>query len=215
MPISTIPPSHAEIVLRGLINAGGSTAKNTAFVFHFARASNTPPLNAANVETAFNTAITPSIAAALNLRWAQTQNDVRFPDDATSVVYTHTRTTAGVITGDSMSTVLSAYLLMRTGLRGKHYRGSKHFGPLSESDTTAGADDILNAAAVTRFTAIATAIQAGFTDSDGNVWAPVVLSKSLSQLRTNPTTIVSTFVTQILVNQRIGRMRRREVKSVY
>jgi hypothetical protein len=205
----------AEVTMNGLIAAAGSSSKPTAFVFHFNRASGGPALNKLHIESAFQSAIATVVAAALNNRWAQTHNQVRMIDDALDPPQLVTRAVAGAIAGDSMSTLMTAYILMRTGIRGKNYRGSKHLAPLSESDTTAGTSDILNAGALTNFGNVATAIGAGFADSDGNAWTPVILSRSLSQLRTNPTTVITNVVTEIHVNKRMGRMKRREVASVY
>lgn len=201
--------------MNGQIAAGGSGAKLTDFGFHYQRASGGPAISKANIETAFQAAVAVPVCAALNNRWAQTHNTVRLIDDALDAPYLRTRAVAGGVAGDSMSTIVAAFQLFRTGVRGKSFRGSKHFGPLSESDTTAGSSDVLNAGALTNFGAIATAALAGFTDSDGNVWSLQIVSRVLSQLRINPTLVVSTPVIEIHTNHRIGRMRHREVASVY
>jgi len=102
------------------------------------------------------------------------------------------------------------------GIRGRGAHGSNHFGPLSESDTTTPDADILNAAAITRFSAIITAINATLTDGNGNIWVPVVLSRvKPAQYKSNPTNVVTFPISQMLLNKRIGRMKRRERGSVY
>jgi hypothetical protein len=123
-----------------------------------------------------------------------------------------TATEVGAITGDRLQTFAAAFLLMRTGLRGRQFRGSKHFGPMSESDI---GDDVFNAGCLARLATIATAMLATLTDTTGNQWKLTVLSRTLSQLQFNPTTVVTNDVTQILVRESVGTMRGRKVESVY
>jgi len=114
-----------------------------------------------------------------------------------------------------MPTTESAFLLFGTGLRGKSYRGGKHLFPLAESATTTGTDDILNAGALTYFGALAAQALLPLTDAGPNTWNPCVLSRKLSQLRSNPTTVTRNDVVSVSVNKRIGTMRHRKVKSLY
>jgi hypothetical protein len=215
MPIPANQMVDWEVIVNGTAAAAGSNSRPVAIVFHFRRTTLTTAVNPANLKTAFVTAIATPIAAALNIRFTGQNVSVRCINDATYAPIFFTFTTPGVITGDSMSTTLSAYILLRTGLRGKSYRGSKHLFPLSESDTTVAGDDVLNAAALARMATIAAAILAGFTDSDGNVWISTVLSKVLSKLTKNPTTVTANPVTQTAVAKRVGTMRHRKVKQVY
>jgi len=215
MPIPANQITQAEITAFGVAAAGGSNNRNFEFVFQFRRTSNVNPVNKANIESAFQTAIMIPVTNALNVRYGQTFNTVRYLNDALDAPVPVTRSVGGARFGDGMPMHNSAFLLARTGLRGRSYRGGKHFGPLSESDTTASTEDLFNAASLTLWGLIATAWLAGFTDSDGNVWVPCILSRVLSQLQSNPTRVVTNDITQILVNKRVGRMRSREVKSVY
>jgi hypothetical protein len=215
MPIPATQITQVEIIANGIAAAGGSNNKKFEFVFAFRRTSNVNPLVKANIETAFQTAIMIPVTNALNNRYAQTFNTVRYLNDALDAPVPVARAVAGAIAGDGMPMHNAAYLLARTGLRGRSYKGGKHFGPLSEADTTAGTEDILNAASLILWGLVATAWLAGFTDANGNVWAPCILSRTLSQLTANPTNVVTNDVTQILINKRVGRMRHREVQSVY
>lgn len=213
-----IPPNQVEVVeiqQRGIIAAGGSSSVNTNFSWFFKRTSTVPPIDHEKIDIGFQAAIGTVVAAALNARWSQQNNAVRWVNDALDAPMYYPHVLAGSIAGDSMAATLSVYLLLRTGIRGKSYRGSKHLAPASESDTTGGGDDILNAAALVRFNNIAGAVLAGFTDTNGNTWVPVIVSRKLSQLVTNPTTVVANQVTSILTNRRLGRMKRRLVASVY
>lgn len=215
MPIPANQQLVADVQMNGTVAAGGSNNRLTAWHFFFLRPVSTVAINKANVETAFNASIVPSLLAALNLRYTQTTTGVRCLNDATDPYLEVSRTGVGAITGDSMATFVNAYILVRTTQRGKSYRASKHFFPLSESDTTTGTDDILNAAALARWATFNAAWLAGFTDSGGNVWTPVIFQKTISVTRTNPTFVYTVAINQLITRKSIGRMKRREVKSVY
>jgi len=169
MPIPDTSKLFVEIVVKGLITGGGSNSINTVNVFHFRRTTNVNPIGKASVDAAFQTAIGDLIFAALNLRWSQLTNEVRFIEDAEDAYGLVDHVNVGSITGDSMNTMSSVFLYCRSNVRGRNWQGSKKLGPISESDTTTGSSDVLNAGAITRFSAIATAISSGFTDGNGNV----------------------------------------------
>jgi hypothetical protein len=215
MPIPSNQVRYAEVKMFGIADAEGSSDHPFTFSFYFQRANLALGISKAQIEAIFQTNIALPIMAALNVDAIQTFNTVRFPDDALDPPLQVTRTTPGLITGDALPKANTAYLLLRTTNRGRSYRGSKHLFPLSESDTTAGSADLLNTAAKARFTTIATAINAVMTDAGGNVWTSVILSRKNSQLTINPTAIVATPVNAVLVNSRIGRMSKREPRSVY
>jgi hypothetical protein len=122
-----------------------------------------------------------------------------------------TRTSVGAQGGDWLPSFNAATLQLRTGLRGKSYRGSKHFGTIAESDTT---NDELTSGALTRWATMITAYLAGITDSDGNTWLPIVWSRLLSNMSSVPTVIVANQVTSCRINKTLGYMRHRKQKTV-
>lgn len=216
MPIASNLISHAEIIMGGLISAGGSNSVNTQFVFHYRRPATVNPLSKAALNTAFQAAVAPSIIAMLNARWSQKYNSVRWMDDPLDQAVPFTAVNAGAIAGDSLATHLAVFVLFRTGLKGRNYRGGKHFGPFSEADCTTGGDDILNAAAIARLATTITALAVPITDASPNTWNPCVYARSLSQPLLSPVaSIVTNDITTILFNKRLGNMKRRQVKSVY
>lgn len=215
MPVVAADLRHAEVVLRGLAAAKGSNAVQTVNLFHFRRLSTIVDVNKLNIITAFLTGIVAPIAALLNESWTGYQVDVRMLEDVTDPYLSAGTAAVGAITGDRISTEVSAYLLLRTPYRGRSYRGSKHLGPMSESDSTAATADLWNAGALTRLHDVADAIMAGLNTAEGNVWVPVIWSRRQSDMTTIPATIRSYDLSQILVNKRQGRMKRRQVKSVF
>jgi hypothetical protein len=212
MPIAPNLIRVAEIVMRGVIGAGGGDSVKTNFVFHYRRTAVAVNANKAALEGAFNTAIAVPIAAALNERWEASLHDVRWVDDAEDPYTSIAATELGLIVGDSLSSFEAAYLLTRTALRGRFYRGSKHFSPLSESDV---GDDVWNAGCLTRLNTIATAMATPLVDSTTNTWNLCVLSRTKSQLKFNPTTVVANDVTQVIVRSNIGTMNSRKIRSIY
>jgi hypothetical protein len=211
------PPVYrvAEIQMKGIVASAGSSSHASDLVFHFRRTATVNPWIPTAIDTAFQAAIAAAIAAALNNRYTQSMNTIRCVDDAYNAETFVSHAAVGAIAGDSMAMHNSAYMLCKTGFRGGSYRGNKKFFPLSESDSTAATADLLNAAALVRFGTIATALLAGFTDANGNIFEFGVLSRLTSVLKTNPTTVNWTKVTSIAMNQRIGRVKKREAVSVY
>lgn len=216
MPIASNLISHAEIIMGGLISAGGSNSVNTQFVFHYRRPAVVNPLSKAALATAFQAAVGPSIIAMLNARWSEKYVSVRWMDDPLDQAVPFANVNPGAIAGDSLATHLAVFVLYRTGLKGRSYRGGKHFGPFSESDTTAGGDDILNAAAIARLATTILALAAPVVDSGPNTWNPCVYARILSSPLLSPVaTIITNDVATVLFNKRLGNMKRRQVKSVY
>lgn len=215
MPIPANQITHCEIQVFGEASSAGSSAKRFDFTFHYRRTAVVLPLVKGDIDTAFQAAIVVPLGAALNNRYTQTRNTVRFINDALDAPTDFSHAVVGAVAGDSMAVACAAYFLLKTGLRGKSYRGGKHFGPMSEADTTAATADIFNAAALARFATLSAAMLTGFTDAGGNIWIPSVLSRKKSKLKTNPTTVVANDVVSILPNKRVGWMRHRRVESVY
>ena len=155
----------------------------------------------------------------LNNRYTQVFNSVRIINVATTVATQVPRALPGAIAGDSLPLDQYHYQLWRSASRGKSYRGNKKFGPVSESNTTHGADDLFNAAFLVLSGLVATAVLANLTDSDGNVWAPIILSKNTrlgAQYRSDkPISIFGTQVASILLAKRVGTMKKRKVQTVY
>lgn len=205
----------AEIIQHGTIDAAGSNARVFDFVWHFARTDVSVDPAEVAVANAFDTAIGATVMLALNVRATQSYVSVRFMEDPLRKAIKVTHTHAGARTGDSMVMDDAAMLLLQTPLRGRSYQGRKHFGPMSEGDTTDDGD-IFNAGAIGRIQAIATAALTGFTDSTGNTWKCMVYSRLLSLPERQPAALIkATQVTSIEVNQTVRTMSSRRPNSVY
>lgn len=216
MPIAPNLITVAEVVLRGISTAGGSSAKNINLVFHYRRVAVAVNATKAALDVVFQASVAVPFIAALNARFTQGATFIRWMNDAQDAYASFAHAVVGGVAGDSMPDHEAAFLLYRTGLRGRSYRGSKHLGPMSEADTTAGSDDIFNAAALARLaTASAGAILA-LTDTTPNTWNPCVLSRvPPAQYLVNPTNVVTNDAISVSINKRVGTMRHRRVASIY
>lgn len=203
---------YVEIVSQAFAVARGSDQKNIFNIWHWRTAADAVSVNKSNIQAAFQTAIMTPMLAFLNVDYTQTANTVRFFDDALDAPIPFVQTGVGLVTGDRLETFIAAVVRLKSANKGKFARGNKHLGPVSESQSSG---DVLTSGAITLLTAIATAVGAGFTDSDGNLWLPIVKSSHApAQYMTNPVTVVSFDVIAAVVNHTLGSMRRRKVKTV-
>jgi len=215
MPVADNKKLHAEIIVYGRTASGGSGIIRTVNTFHYRRNAVVVALDKAALDAAFQTAIVVPMAAALNNRWTQDFNTVRMINDPLDPPANFAHAAVGGVAGDSMPTLNAAYVLMRTPFRGKSYRGFKRFGPLNEADTTAATDDIFNAAAIARYATLRTAMITPIVDATPNTWTLEVVSRILSNFDVTPCVIESADVSEILLNKRVTRSKRREVASSY
>lgn len=216
MPIPLNQVTVAEINMVGTMAAGGSNAQTVIFSFHLQRAAVAVNPTKAALDAAFQAAIAVPIAAALNVRYTQVYNAVRWVNDAQDGPQAFAHAAVGAIAGDSMASFDAAFILMRTALRGKSYRGGKHLSPMSETDTTGGTDDTWNAACLARLATIATAIVTPIVDATPNTWVCGVLSRvAPAQYTVNPTTVVWNQCVTAAVRKTIGSQKSRKAASVY
>jgi len=206
---------NLQAIVYGIITSGGSNTQNTVTVFNYKRNAVALPQSKSAFDTAFQAGVVVPMAAALNNRWTQQHTTIRFVDDALDSPTLFSHAAVGGVAGDGLSATSAIYIALQSSLRGKSYRGGKWIGPLSEADVTAPDDDILNAAGLGRFNTLKAAIFATITDASTNSWTPSVLSRLKSQLEHNPTTVISTEVTSVLINKRVTSLRQRKVASVY
>lgn len=211
MPILPALISNAEVTILGTSATGGSSVTPSINVFHFKRTTTVNALSKAALNAIFQTNILTPLLAAMNVRYTPTNVTVRWLDDALDIPQFFAAAGVGAIATDSLPSDDAVFFLYRTALRGRSYRGAKHFSPASEVDTT---NDLLTGAGLARWNTVKAALLANNIDANGNTWAPSVLSRKLSTLTTNPTNVVNTFVTDVLLDLNIGTMRRRRSKTV-
>ncbi|MFZ1006816.1 MAG: hypothetical protein WAN65_08270 [Candidatus Sulfotelmatobacter sp.] len=211
MPYVPVIGSIAEVKLFGNIAAAGGNSVNTLNIFHFRLSALGSAVTKGALNNAFATNIIVPYATACNVRWSAINSTARFVNDATDVEFSTTSPAVGLVATDSLPTDTCVSMLFRTALRGKRYRGGKRWAAASEADTTG---DVLTGAGLARWQTLQTACNLPFNDANGNTWTPSVLSRFLSQLAVNPTTVIANDVTVVLLNLNIGTMRGRKIATV-
>lgn len=210
------PINFVEIVSQAFAVARGGAQKNFFNVYHFRRTTTINVLTKAAIQTAFQTSIMTPVLAAMNVDYTQTQNSLRFFEDPSDPQTFTPQTGVGGVAGDRLPDFNAAVVQLHSGVRGKTGRGSKHYGPIAESATTG--DDI-TAGQLTLMTAIGTAIIAGFTDSNGNIWVPGMKAaagdfKPWHYVLPLPTVTGWTDIVSFVCNKSLGTMRRRKIRTV-
>lgn len=211
----TIPAGsiqNVQIVINGTAATGGSSVTPSISVYSYKRTTTVNPFSKANLNTIFQTTVVVPLLAAMNVRWTPSNLTIRVLDDFNDAGQVFTIAGNGAIATDSLPSNQAVYLLFRTALRGRSYRGSKHFGPASEVDTT---NDILTGAGLTRWQAVRDGLAASMVDASGNTWVPTVLSRKFSRLNELPIAFVSAEqITGVLLDLNIGTMRKRRSKTI-
>jgi len=216
MPIPANQIRVAEVMMNGTVAAGGSNNRFTNWPFYFRRTTVSNPPSKTQLEAIFQANIVAPILLALQADFTQTSNAIRWVDDATDPQLFITEAGVGAVAADRMPTDQAVFLYSTTALRGRRYKGGKHLFPIAETHTTSGASDVLNAAGLALYNAIAAALNTPLVDAGGNTWVYQVMSRQPpAQLQVNPTTVVTNDVISVRVRKTIGSMVNRKVRSIY
>lgn len=211
MPIPDAQKINFEVAILGSAATGGSSVTPSINIFQFRRTSVVPAITKLALYNAFNTNIIAPLLLAMNVRYTVNNVTVRCLNDALDAPQSFANAGVGAIATDSLPSNQAVYMLIRTALRGKWYRGSKHFGPANEVDTT---NDLLTGAGLARWQVVQAALLAGFADANANNWVLQVFSRSLSIWQSNPTNITANDATEVLLDKNIGSMRKRRSQTV-
>lgn len=203
--------ANIQVIINGTSATGGSSVTPSISVYSYKRTTTVNPFTKAAFNTVFQAGVVTPLLAAMNVRYTPGTLSVRVLDDFNDAAQNFTVAGAGAIASDSLPSTSAVYFLFRTALRGRSYRGSKHFGPASEVDTT---NDLLTGAGLARWQTVQTALGATLVDANGNSWVPTVLSRKFSNLSQLPIAAVSAEqVTGVLLDLNIGTMRKRRSKT--
>lgn len=134
---------------------------------------------------------------------------VRMLDDPTALKIVLGASFTGTAAGDRLPTLAAVVVQLHTNARGRCFRGSKHFAPISEDDTDG---DELTAGKHTDWTNQMVALLTNLPaiDGNGNEFDLCVLSRNNSVLVGPSPSFVYTLVDDLPVNLKIGTMRRRK-----
>jgi hypothetical protein len=200
-----------EIIVRGFMAAGGSSVTPAINVWHYRRTVLGPTLTKSRINTAFQANLVAAHLLAANVRYTPNNLTIRFIEDAVDFPNSFPVAGVGAIATDSSPSDDAVVLYLQTALRGRKYRGFKHLAGCNEVDTT---NDVLTGAGLARWQVVQAAALAGFTDADGNIWKPSVVSPSESYFKTNPTTVTANDAITIGLDTVIGTMRKRKAVQI-
>ena len=205
-----MPPLHnlMAVVVKGHSTAADPRSPNIFNTFFYARALTVLPTSKPSFDTAFKSAVNSVIYPLLSVNYVQDYIQYRYQDDALDAWYTTVAgLTSGAVTGDIVPSLMNVSVQLQTGIRGKSYRGSKHFGPIAKSATLL---DQLTSAAQSAWAVVTAALIVSITDGLGNVWVPVCLSRQPPyQMKVNPTAGSFNAYTAAVLNIDLGRQKKR------
>lgn len=204
--------SYAEITIKGQQGAVGSNAGKCYNVFIYKRANLALTMTEAHVWAAFWTLVGVPLLAAANVRYTPVLGNVRFIDDPSRLGVDIVQAGAGAIATDPEPQQNTVVMIYKTNRRGSRGRGAKRFGAVNEVDTTG---DVLTGAGLARWQTLQTALAANFTDADGNVWTPYVLSRRWSILTASPAVIDANPVTAVVLDTNVCTLKRRKANVTH
>lgn len=201
----------ASIVSSFAVAAGGSNGRTAKATFHYRLATRVAAPTKTALEVIFQSTVCVPYMAAASSRVSQISNGIRHVGDALDPTVETARAVVGAIATDGSAMNAAVFMLLKSAYRGANYKGSKHFVGVSEVDTTY---DVLTGAGLARWVTLQNALAASLTDSLGNIWNPSLLSRTLSQLSVNPTTVSAVDIVSVSLNLNIGTMRRRRTDTI-
>jgi len=201
-----------QIIVQGTVPETGGSTKNVYNVWTYFQNPNLPgPPTAVAVANQFLAAVWTTIAPLLSVAFTGTATLARYLDAPTNALLPANVPGNGAKVLPRLPSQQAIVTPFRTNLRGKNYRGSKHFSPI---DTASVTGDELTAAAVAAWQAVLPNLTANIVVG-GQTFSPCIVSRSLSQLGpVGPVVIQGAAITTALLNKTIGTMRRRKEKTV-
>lgn len=208
-------PQFAEIVLKGHSIQSDTLERPFVNILHFKRTLNVSNSDESALFDALDTALSATFMAALSEFYVGDFTRVRFMDDPMRAAIEVASLGNGLVEDDrapNFDAVVTRKIC--GGARGRSFKGSNHWGPIAESSTTKDRLSIAGAIVWSAFNDALNGIaQDGLSASGGDLWKLIVLSPTLSNLTANPSVFTGAYVTETLLNLRIGSMNRRKEKA--
>lgn len=201
----------AQIVVKATLASAGSSSIPVYTTFYYERPAGAGVVSKTALKNIFASSVFAPMLAAFNDGYGSASCDIRWIDDALDAFINFSLAGAGAIATDRAASYNAVYMLLKTGIRGKQYRSSKHFAAVNEVDTTG---DVLTGAGLVRWQAIQTALLAPLTDANSILWTPCVVTRKGAQYKVNPTAVIYNDVVSVVLDLTMGTMRRRKVKTV-
>lgn len=210
MPIPDNEKLHFEFKIKGELAALGMSITPTINLIHYRRTNNPVDVNLVSVINGFQALVQASWLAAVSASWTLAAIGCRCIDDATDAGTEEVVGSVGGVAGECLPGFNNMLITKKTALRGRNYRGRLFVNGIPES----GVDgNTLTAGQLALLATLADDLDVGFTDADGNSFVPFLLSTSLSQLETNPTTVLGADVTLCEGNDPVSVLRSRKARA--
>lgn len=207
-------PQFLEVLWRGIVGTTPSGARTLVQVYHFNQLAIVPILeDIDSLMVSLKTQLDTALKNALSVDYVGIDIRGRFMDDPSSPdVLCSVAPSNGLVSGDRLPVFNAATIQIRSSARGRSFRGSKHFAPVAESQTT---EEALTGTGLTQWQAVQTALRnITLAGANGSQWQLIILSRVLSDLTSNPA--VFTFASQApdaagaILNVKVGSMTRRK-----
>jgi len=211
MPVADSQKLTVEIVCKGVIAAGGSDVQACLNVFHYRRDNDSLPLVKGDIASQFDTDILQGFAPELSTAYSCSELLVRFLEDNLDPYASIGVTAAGVVATARAPDYECVTVRLNTNVRGRSYRGRKHFSPIAEADTDG---DLIAAGRLAAWQAVRDLCRTSFVDINGNTWSPYVYSPTLSTLAGDLWTINGAAVSTAILNKTLGTIRSRKAATV-
>lgn len=205
-------PMFARVTLKGHTVETDGTSRPTWNVFDFRRRGTGGMPNDSALMVEYLAQIVAACSAAFSDKYIADTIEQKFLDDPAFLPVSLPNDIVGAVTGDRMPSGNGCVTFrLKCNAAGRAFRGSKHFSPVAESQTTL---DVLNAGAITLWNAVGAALLASpIDDLTGNDWDLIVLSADQSDLTVSPAIFTGAYVVTDPLNLRIGTMRRRRQRA--
>lgn len=211
MPVADADKLVVQIVTKGVIATGGSDVQACLNVFNYVRDNNSNPLSKTNIASKFDTIIFQNYVGELHTSYTCDELLVRFLNDNLDPYLSVPVTAAGAVATARAPDYECVTIRLNSNVRGRNYRGRKHFSPIAEADTDG---DVIAAARLAAWQAVRDLMAASFGDVDGNTWFPFIYSPSLSTLAGDLWDIKGAAVNGVVLNKTLGTIRSRKAATV-
>lgn len=201
--------SVCELALKATLASAGSNAIPISARFYYLRTLGAANDDKVAIAAAFLAGTWAAYIAAANSRLSSASANLRYIDDAIDPVTIVPLAGSGAIVTDSAPSCTAIFMEFGTNIRGKKYRGGKHFAGVNEVDTTG---DVLTGAGLTRWQALQTALLVPIVVGPNTYTPSVVTFAPITQIKTNPTTVIVNPITAIVLDINVGTMKRRKAK---
>jgi len=206
-------PAFAQLVQRAHTIESNGNLRPSFNVWHFRKRSSAVLANVHELQQAFEAQIKADFDACMSVHYQPDPWESKMLDAPLVPPVVTASTLAPSVVGDRYGSGNGCGTMrLLTNGAGRNFRGSKHFSPIAESQTTL---DQFNAGAQALWTSFAaTVLSSPIMDATGNEWDLIVLSQELSSWGgIGPTTFTGAYVLTNPINLQIGTMRRRRQKG--